>query len=159
MADFPGRGLTFRRGVHDNGHYRALSGLAVACRAPSLCLVSGRILWLTIAANFAEANLFSFAEYPWWVRYLMYGLWLPALLGLAAPLAFVATTNNAPHGVMLMLWLFPLALASVFVVAFMHEAWTRRTLVSALRKGLLRSVGWLLWVFYLLFMLVAQGPA
>jgi len=58
-----------------------------------------------------------------------------------------------------MLWLFPLALASVFVVAFMHEAWTRRTLVSALRKGLLRSVGWLLWVFYLLFMLVAQGPA
>ena len=78
---------------------------------------------------------------------------------MAAPLAFVATTNNAPHGVMLMLWLSPFALASVFVVAFLHEAWTRRTLVSALRKGLLRSVGWLLWVFYLLFMLVAQGPA
>ncbi len=50
--------------VHDNGHYRALSGLAVACRAPSLCLVSGRILGLTMAAKFAEANLFSFAEYP-----------------------------------------------------------------------------------------------
>ncbi len=112
-----------------------------------------------MAAKFAEASLFSFAEYPRWVRYLMYGLWLPALLGLAAPLVFVATTSNAPHGVMLMLWLFPLALASVFVVAFLHEAWTRRTLVSALRKGLLRSVGWLLWVFYLLFMLVAQGPA
>jgi len=95
-----------------------------------------------MAAKFAEASLFSFAEYPRWVHYLMYGLWLPALLGLAAPLAFVATTSNAPHGVMLMLWLFPLALASVFVVAFLHEAWTRRTLVSALRKGLAaRSAG------------------
>jgi hypothetical protein len=125
----------------------------------SLCLVSGCILWLTMAAKFAEAKLFSFAEYPRWVRYLLYGLWLPALLGLAAPLAFVATTNNAPHGVVLMLWLFPVALASVFVVVFVYEAWTRRNLVSAFRKGLLRSVGWLLWVFYLLFMLVAQGPA
>jgi len=125
----------------------------------SLCLVSGCILWLTMAAKFVEAKLFSFAEYPRWVRYLLYGLWLPALLGLAAPLGFVATTKNAPHGVVLMLWLFPVALASVFVVVFVYEAWTRRTLVSALRKGLLRSVGWLLWVFYLLFMLVAEGPA
>jgi len=38
-----------------------------------LFLVSGRILWLTVAAKFAEASLFSFAEYPRWVRYLMYG--------------------------------------------------------------------------------------
>jgi len=62
------------------------SGLAVARRAASLFLVIGRIRWLTMAAKFAEAKLFSFAEYPVWVRYVMYGLWLPALLGLAAPL-------------------------------------------------------------------------
>jgi len=36
--------------------FLALRGLAVACRAPSLCLVSGCILWLTVAAKFAEAN-------------------------------------------------------------------------------------------------------
>ncbi len=111
-----------------------------------------------MAVKFAGESLFSFAEYPRWVRFLMYGLWFPALLGLIVPLAFEIATKSAPHAAVLMRWLFPLALASVFVVAFLHEAWTRRNLVSALRKGLLRSVGWLLWVFYLLFMLVAQAP-
>ena len=38
---------------------------------PATMPVSAHILWPTVAVKFAEESLFSFAEYPRWVRYLM----------------------------------------------------------------------------------------